>query len=412
MGFLRELCALAPHRLAGSPGAERAVEWAVSAMQRIGLENVRKEEVLVPHWVRGEVCEVTMLGAGYEERLKALALGGSVGTPPEGLVAEVVPVRSFEQLRALGEAARGKIVFFDRPMPRILANTFLAYRDSVDQRASGAVEAAKVGALGALVRSMTTSLDDLPHTGSLQYDDALPRIPALALSTVASERLAMILAGDPRTKVRIRLDCETLPDVPSANVVGEIVGSGNPKEVVLIGAHLDAWDVGEGAHDDAAGCAHCLEAARLILASGVRPARTIRVVLFMNEENGLRGASGYLARHEDELAQHVAAVESDRGGFLPLGFTSSLEGERLEALRDAMAPLEDWAITSLIRGGGGADIGMLGARGVPVFELLVSSQRYFDHHHCDRDRVETVNERELALGAASLAYLAAWLAES
>lgn len=409
--MLQELCALAPHRLSGSPGAARAVEWGLATMRAIGLANVRAEPVMVPHWVRGDVCDVRVVLPGVEEQLDAIALGGSIATPPEGVTAEVVMVRSFEQLRALGSAASGKIAFFNRPMPKALANTFQAYGATVDQRGGGAIEAGKVGAVAALVRSMTTAIDAHPHTGAMHYDDAVPKVPAIALATKSAERLRELLEVRPNLTVRIRCNCETLPDVPSANVVGDLVGARSPDEVVLVGGHLDAWDVGQGAHDDGAGTVHTLEAARLLLALGIRPARTIRFVLFMNEENGLRGARGYVTAHEAELGKHVAAIESDRGGFLPLGFTTSFQGAQLEALRRALAPLAEWSMTSLVPGNGGADIGVLAPHGVAMFEMAIAPQRYFDHHHCAMDVVETVNERELALGAAGLAYLAAYLAE-
>ena len=408
--MLQELCALAPHRLSGSPGAERAVEWGIATMRAIGLANVRTEPIMVPHWVRGNVCEVRVILPGMEEQLDAIALGGSVATPEAGVTTEVVMVRSFEQLRALGSAAAGKIAFFNRPMPRALANTFQAYGATVDQRGSGAVEAGKVGAVGALVRSMTTAIDAFPHTGGMHYDDAVPKVPAIALSTKSAERLRELLEVRPSLTVRIRCNCETLADVASANVVGEIVGSSAPKEIVLVGGHLDAWDVGQGAHDDGAGIAHTLEAARLLLTLGFRPARTIRFILFMNEENGLRGAKGYVEAHQAELSKHVAAIESDRGGFLPLGFTTSFQGADLDELRHSLAPLAEWSMSSLVAGNGGADIGVLAPHGVAMFEILIAPQRYFDHHHCAKDVIESVNERELALGAAGLAYLTAHLA--
>lgn len=411
LAMLQELCGIAPHRLSGSPGAERAVEWGVATMRAIGLANVRKEPVMVPRWERGDVCEVVVLLPGIEEHLDAMALGGSVPTPESGITAEVVMVRSFEQLRALGTAASGKIAFFNRPMPRALANTFQAYGATVDQRSNGAIEAGRVGAQAALVRSMTTALDNHPHTGAMHYAEGVPQVPALALSTLSSERLRELLEVRPNLTVRIRANCKTHPDVPSANVVGEIVGSTHPEEIVVVGGHLDAWDIGDGAHDDGAGIAHTLEAARILLAAGIRPARTLRFVLFMNEENGLRGARGYLEAHLAEMPKHHAAIESDRGGFLPLGFTTSFQGDALASLRRQLAPLAEWSITALVPGNGGADISVMAPHGVAMFEMAISPQRYFDHHHCAKDVVDSVNERELALGAASLAYLASCLAD-
>ncbi|MFQ5506645.1 MAG: M20/M25/M40 family metallo-hydrolase, partial [Planctomycetota bacterium] len=309
------------------------------------------------------------------------------------------------------ERCGGKIVFFNRPMPRALMNTFQAYGSSVPQRTGGAVVAAKVGAKAVIVRSMTTSIDDVPHTGAMRYEKGTPEIPAAAISTKGAERIAKLIKAGKTVRMHLRMDCESHPDVESANVVGELVGSDRPDEIVVIGGHLDCWDVGQGAHDDGAGVTHCLEAVRLLQAASIPPKRTIRVVLFMNEENGLRGANAYVAAHFAELSRHVAAIESDRGGFEPKGFTSSLRGEALESLRRLVAPLRAYGMGALIPGGGGADVGRLGPHGVVLFGLIPSSHRYFDYHHSERDRIEMVNERELELGAAAVAYLASVLAD-
>jgi hypothetical protein len=412
--MLRELTRVAPGRLSGTAAAERAVEWAEDTMRRIGLVRVRREPILVPRWVRGETEELVVLGEGEAadaEPLAVLALGGSVATPPEGVEGELLVVRSFEALRALGERAAGKVVLFNRPMPRALLNTFRAYSDAVPQRTSGAVEAAKVGAVAALVRSMTTRLDDVPHTGSLRYQEGVPPVPAAAVSTAAAERLAALAAAGGAVRVRLRLSCQSLEDAPSANVVGEIRGSALPDEIVVVGAHLDSWDVGEGAHDDGAGCAHVLEAMRLILAAGIQPRRTVRAVLFMNEENGLRGGLGYAERHRDELERHFAAIETDAGGFEPKGFQTSLGEAPRAVLARLLEPLRAHGMGALVPGGGGADIGPMGPAGVALFGMAVASHRYFDYHHSVKDCLEAVNERELALGAAAIAYLAACLAE-
>jgi hypothetical protein len=335
--ILRELTQVAPGRLSGTPAAAAAVEWAERALDRAGCDRVRLQEVMVPRWVRGDVAELVARTDEGEIPLAVLALGGSVGTPAEGTAAKVVEVRSFEQLREAGEAARGRIAFFNRPMPRALANTFMAYGQAVPQRTSGAIEAARAGAVAALVRSMTTADTDSAHTGAMEYEDGVPQVPAAAISTRGADRLAALLEREPELEVRLRLSCRSEEDVPSANVIGELTGRELPDEIVLIGAHLDSWDVGEGAHDDGAGCAHCIEAIRLIDASGRRPRRTIRVVLFMNEENGLRGARAYAAEHGKD--RHVAAIESDRGGFAPLGFTTGAPKPRRDALRELLAPL-------------------------------------------------------------------------
>ena len=407
---LRSLIDKAPKRLSGSPGAVAAVDWALGRMRELGLQNVRAEPCLVPCWQRGE--ERAELAGTGPQPLRVTALGGSINTPPDGIEAEVVEVRSFEQLRELGPRAGGKIVFFNRPMPRALRRTGQAYGEAVPQRSNGAIEAGKAGAVAALVRSMTTAIDEYPHTGAMQYDSAVPKVPAAAIATADAELLAAALAKGP-VRVRLWLGCRTGDDVPGANIVGELVGRERPDEVVLIGGHLDAWDLGEGAHDDGAGVAHVLEAVRLLAACGVRPARTIRVVLFANEENGLRGASAYAESHAGELARHVAAIETDAGGFTPIGFSCSLRDAAADAVKTLFAPLQQIGAGTFLAGAGagGADLAPLHAAGVPCFALWVDGQKYFDYHHSAADTLAMVNERELALGAAVVAWAASVLAD-
>lgn len=410
IALLSGLLDAAPKRLSGSPGYDAAVAWALATMREIGLQDVRTEPCLVPCWVRGE--ERAEVVGPTPAPLRVTALGGSIATPAGGIEAEVVEVRSFEQLQALGEAARGKIVFFNRPMPRALRRTGSAYGEAVPQRSNGAIEAGKAGALGAIVRSMTTTIDGHPHTGAMNYDDAVPKVPAAAIATADAETLSTRLARGP-VRVRLVLGCQTRPDVPAANVVGELRGSEHPEQVVVIGGHLDAWDLGRGAHDDGAGIAHVLEALRLLRACGVAPKRTIRAVLFANEENGLRGAKAYATAHAAELVHHVAAIETDGGGFSPIGFSCSLRDAEAEAVRRLLLPLQDVGAGTFVpgAGAGGADIGPLHAAGVPCLGLWVDGQRYFDYHHTAVDDLPMVNERELALGAAVVAYAASALAD-
>jgi len=407
---LRGLIDVAPKRLSGSPGAAAAVHWALVHMREQGLQNVRAEPCAVPCWQRGE--ERAELAGAAPQPLRVTALGGSINTPPDGVEAEVVEVRSFEQLQELGQRAAGKIVFFNRPMPRALRRPGQAYGEAVPQRSNGAIEAGKVGAVAALVRSMTTAIDGYPHTGAMNYDDAVPKVPAAAIATADAELLAAALAKGP-VRVRLWLGCRTGEDVPGANVVGELVGRERPDEVVLIGGHLDAWDLGEGAHDDGAGVAHVLEAARLLSACGVQPARTIRVVLFANEENGLHGATAYGVAHADELARHVAAIETDAGGFTPIGFSCSLRDAAADAVKTLFAPLQEIGAGTFVggAGAGGADLAPLHAVDVPCFGLWVDGQKYFDYHHTAADTLAMVNERELALGAAVVAWAASVLAD-
>jgi carboxypeptidase Q len=410
IALLTSLLDTAPKRLAGSPGAAAAVQWGLAQMRALGLDAVRAEPCLEPRWVRG--VERACVVGGEPLPLRVTALGGSVATPAGGRQAEVVEVRSFEQLRALGDGARGKVVFFNRPMPRALQRTGNAYRDAVPQRTQGAVEAAKAGAVGALVRSMTTTIDGFPHTGASRYEDGVAKVPIAAIATADADALAARLQRGP-VHVQLELGCTTEADVPGANVVGELRGSSRPGEIVVIGAHLDAWDLGRGAHDDGAGVAHVLEAVRLLQVCGIRPARTIRVVLFANEENGLRGARAYATTHAAELGRHAAALETDAGGFTPLGFTCSLRDAAADAVRERFRPLTELGAGVFLpgAGAGGADIGPLHDAGVPCFALWTDGHRYFDHHHSARDDLDAVNERELALGAAVVAFAASALAD-
>lgn len=407
---LRELCSQAPKRLSGSPGMLAAEQWAARTMRASGFDEVRLEPVQVPHWRRGVETATTVGDAPLP--LRVTALGGSVPTAAGGIEAEVVEVRSFEELRTLGDAARGKIVFFNRPMPRAFRRTGRAYGATVPQRSNGAIEAAKVGGVAALVRSVTTTIDGYPHTGAMRYEEGTPKVPAAAVATADAEALAARLANGP-VRVRLELGCRTLPDVEGHNVLGEYLGSESPDEIVVIGGHLDAWDLGTGAHDDGAGIVHCIEAVRLLHAIGWRPKRTIRVVLFANEENGLRGARAYAAAHTAEIERHVAAIETDSGGFTPQGFGCSLRGAEAAAIERLFAPLDQLGAGLFLpgAGAGGADISVLHARGVPCFGMWVDGHRYFDYHHTAVDDLPAVNERELALGAAVLAYAAAALAD-
>lgn len=408
--LLASLCAAAPRRLSGSSGAEAAVLWAESTMHALGLENVRREPCLVPHWERGSVARLSLLPgesdpSGEVTELSILALGGSPPTAPGGLEAEVLMVNSLDELRGLGERTRGKAIFFARPMDPAAPNPFAAYGGAVDQRSVGPLVASEVGAAFAIVRSMTLAVDDHPHTGSMRYVEGVS-VPAVAVSTLGAERLARRLASGAVVRARLELDCRWLPDVPSANVVGELVGRERPEEIVVLGGHLDAWDVGEGAHDDGAGCVHALEAVRLIRTLGWRPRRTLRVVLWMNEENGLRGALAYRDAHRAEMDRHVLALESDRGGFAPRGFDCCVSDEALRALSSMAEGLEPYGI-GFVRASAnaGADLGPLQELGVPTVGFVPDAARYFDLHHSMADTLSTVHPRELELGALCVAAL-------
>ncbi len=337
------------HRLSGSESLERAVEWAVTEMKRDRLDNVRAEKVLVPRWVRGEESLELIEPRGM--KLSVLGLGNSVGTPPEGVTAEAVVVRSFDELEALGERVRGKVVVYNVP--------FTNYGQTVAYRGAGASRAAKYGALAALVRSVTPISLQTPHTGSLRYLENMPQIPAAAVTIEGAEMLQRMHDRGERPRVRLKMEARFLPDAESANVVAELKGREKPDEIVVVGGHLDSWDVGQGAHDDGGGCVVSWEVARLLKELNLRPRRTIRVVLFTNEENGLRGGNGYRDAHKAEVAKHVLAIESDSGVYRPTGF--GLSGR---ATPQARADMQE--IAKLLSGinadridadGGGADIG-------------------------------------------------------
>jgi carboxypeptidase Q len=407
--WLHTLCKDAGHRLSGSAGAERAVRWAKSTMDTLGFDSVWLQPVIVPHWERGAPEQVRVEGsrtAGSFD-LRVLALGGSVGTDGRTITAEVVEAKSWSDLERLGEAGiKGKIVFFNRPMDPAKIRSFEAYGGVVDQRVSGASRAARYGAVGVLVRSMTQNHDDWPHTGSLRYDSGTVQIPAVAVSTNDADKISKIIKKEGKLSVSMRLSCQTLADVTSYNVIGQIRGSERPNEFIIIGGHLDSWDVGEGAHDDGAGCVQSMEALSNLRKSGWRPRHTLRCVLFMNEENGLRGGRTYAAEALRKGEIHRCAIESDAGGFTPRGFTFEAESTQFDALFEKITPLrttfEPMNMT-LNPGGSGADISPLKGQGTLLCGYYPDSQRYFDFHHTAADVFESVNKRELELGAASIA---------
>ena len=410
MENLTDLCTKVGNRISGSPQAAKAVEWAKQKMEEYGFENVHTEPVMVPHWVRGQVEEgYLLLPSGTKEPLKITTLGGSIGTPAGGITAEVIEVKSFDELSKLGDKAKGKIVFFNRPMDRTLLNTFAAYSGAVDQRGGGAIMAARAGGVAALVRSMTTRIDDFPHTGGMGYVDSVKKVPGVAISTLGAEKLSKLLATGAKVRIQLKLSAQTLPDVESANVVGELRGTEKPNEVIVMGGHLDSWDIGQGAHDDGAGCIQSIEALRILKKLGLRPKRTIRAVMFMNEENGLRGGIAYAAKDRPG-EKHIAALESDEGGFRPHGF-----GIGDTAAYKRMSPwaplLSATGADHIELGGGAADISPLAQKGVPLIGLSVDTDRYFDSHHSNNDVLGAVNERELAFGAAAMAILTYVLAQ-
>ncbi len=396
-------------RLSGSVEAQQAVEYTREQLDSLGLDRVWLQPVMVPKWVRG-TPEFAYFETepGLTTNVRICALGGSVATPDVGLKAKLVEVKGIEDLEKLGkENIEGKIVFYNRPMDPTQISTFSAYSSCVDQRYSGAAEAGKYGALGVIVRSMNLRLDDLPHTGSMSYGDTpvSDRIPAAAISTKGAELLSTTLALNPEIKFYFKQNCKQLPDVESYNVIGEIRGTEFPNEIMIVGGHLDSWDLGDGSHDDGAGCVQSMDVLRLLKETGYKPKRTIRVVLFMNEENGLRGGRKYAEVALRKKEKHVFALESDAGGFTPRGFSFDCSDENFKQILGWKDLFEPYLIHMFIRGGSGADIGPLKDDGIILSGLRPDSQRYFDHHHAENDTFEHVNKRELELGAATMASL-------
>jgi carboxypeptidase Q len=402
---LRVLCKEIGNRLSGSPEAAAAVEYTKQLMESYGFDTVYLQPVMVPHWVRGESDVVRVVNSNKvgTKELNSLALGNAIGTGPGGLVGEVIEVSGIDHVNELGKKVEGKIVFYNGEMDPTLVNTFSACGGAVSQRGSGASEAAKFGAKAVVIRSMSNRRDDIPHTGSLRYKALMPIIPALAISTNDADLLSSLLKDQPNMKVYLESHGKQLEDVLSYNVIGEITGTEKPDEIIAVGGHLDSWDVGEGAHDDGSGCIQAIEALRLYKALGWKPKRTIRAVMWMNEENGLRGGTEYARVAKEKGEKHIAALESDSGGFLPIGFSSTGTDEQRNKIigwKDYFLPFNIWQFD---RRGGGADIGPLRDQGTVLIGLSPDSQKYFIYHHTAADVFEAVDQRELELGAAAMA---------
>lgn len=395
-------------RLSGSPGAAAAVEWSRHVMEEYGFDSVWLQPVLVPHWIRGqqEIGRVTNSKKMGTVSMNICALGGSIGTGPDGIVSKIIEVKSFEELAQLGaKNVQGKIVFFNRPMDPTQINTFAAYSGAVNQRGGGASEAAKYGAVAVIVRSMSPNIEDYPHTGGMRYAPDVTKIPAVAISTKHADLLSKLVKEDKDLQFYLETHCATLEDAPSFNVVGEIKGSEIKGEIIVVGGHLDSWDLAQGAHDDGAGCVQSIEVLRLFKMIGYKPKRSIRAVMYMNEENGLRGGNKYAELAEKNKEKHIAAIESDRGGFTPRGFTISANDPARQKIQSWKPLLEPYGLSDFSQEGGGADIGPLGPQGTALIGFLPDSQRYFSYHHTPEDTIDKVDKRELELGSASMAAL-------
>nr|AOE10606.1 peptidase, M28 family [uncultured bacterium] len=403
--WLRDLTQNIGGRLSGSPEAAKAVVWGEKLMNTIGLDSVWLQPVMVPHWVRGEK-EIAMYSVnGIQKNVPICALGFSIATPNAGVLAEVIEVKSLEEAKDLGEKMKGKIVFFNRSFDTTLINTFSAYGGCVDQRVQGAAICGVFGAKGVIVRSMTNSVDDFPHTGTMTYND-LPQeqyIPAAAISSKAANILSADLKKNPTLKFYFKQDCKTLQEAPSFNVVGEIRGIETPKNIFVVGGHLDSWDLGEGAHDDGTGIVQSLEVAYLFKKNNIIPKNTIRIVFFMNEENGTRGAKKYAELAKLNKENHIGGLESDAGGHTPRGFSIQANASNTKLLQSWKKLLSPYGLHDLKAGGSGADIAPLKGEDVTLVGYRPDSQRYFDYHHTSSDTFDKVNKRELELGSASMA---------
>lgn len=396
-------------RLSGSLGAEKAVAWTKEELETLGLDKVWLQPVMVPKWVRG-VPEFAYIetSPGSTIKVNICALGGSISTPSAGLKAKIIEVSGVDELEKLGkDKIEGKIVFFNRPMDASLINTFESYGGCVNQRYSGAMEASKFGAIGVIVRSMNLRIDDLPHTGSMTYGNIPPddRIPSAAISTKHADLLSGMVKLDNNIQFYFKQNSKQLDDVLSHNVIGEITGSEYPDEYIVVGGHLDSWDLGDGAHDDGAGCTQSMEVLRLLKLSGIKPKRSIRVVLFMNEENGLRGGNKYAEIAAQKNENHIFALESDAGGFTPRGFYFDCDQSNFEQILSWKSLFKPYLIHFFELGGSGADIGPLKNETNVLSGLKPDSQRYFDYHHAPNDTFDAVNKRELELGAATMTSL-------
>jgi len=405
--WLRDLTQNIGGRLSGSPEAAMAVKWAKQTMIEAGADTVILQEVMVPHWVRGAKETAAIIEPnGNRTDVAICALGNSIATPKEGVKAEVIEVSNFEELDKLGEAVKGKIVFYNYAFDESHINTFESYGDAVGYRWAGASKAAQYGALATVCRSMTNAYDNFPHTGSMHYADTLPKIPCCAISTMGANLLSRVIRANKNTQFEFRQDCQMLDSVLSYNVIGELRGTEFPDEYVVVSGHLDAWDNGQGAHDDGAGVVQSMEAIRALRNAGLRPKRTIRAVAYMNEENGLRGGIVYANEAKAKGEVHVAAMESDAGGFLPIGFGLDMEEEQRLKIKSWAPLFLPYGVYDFEGEWGGADISKLENMNVPQMGLYVSSQRYFDLHHAGADTFDKVNKRELLLGAATMASMA------
>ena len=404
---LRVLCKDIGHRLSGSEGADSAVVWGQRVLKKLELDTIYLQEITVPHWERGQKEKAYFYNEKGKNMLDVCALGGSVSTGMNQFIkGDVLEVKSLDEVNNLPDSlVNGKIIFYNRPMDPKKISTFSAYGSCVDQRYSGTIEAAKKGAIAVIVRSMNVRQDDFPHTGSMAYEEGVDSIPAFAISTNGADYLSKNITKYGNLELNLKSFCKSYPDKISHNVIGEIKGSEFPDEYITVGGHLDSWDLGEGAHDDGAGVVQSIEVLHLLNMMNIKPKHSIRVVLFMNEENGNRGGIHYAERAAAKNEKHLMALESDRGGFSPRGFSVNGTEKQLNGIKEWIDLFEPYGIHEFKMGFAGVDINPLEDGKICLIGLSPDPQRYFDHHHSDNDVFEEVNKRELVLGAASMTSL-------
>ncbi len=413
--WLKELCEIGPRNI-GSQNLERAIEWAKQKIDSLGFK-LTLQPVMVDHWKRGnfETAVISQSTKFSGKKLNISAIGGSVGTPENGITAEVLEVKNFEELRNRKNEANGKIIFFSRPLDPAELNTFAAYGNAVDQRTRGALVAAEYGGVASIIRSVTTKYDTVPHVGAMRnYVDSLPKVPAAVLGYADADFLSNALKEEPSLKLTIKLDCEILPDVQSYNIIADLTGTEKSDEYVIVSGHFDSWDKGDGAHDDGGGCMQALEVLDLLKRLDLKPKRTIRCILYINEEHGLDGGYAYASLSDSLKLINYAAIESDRGVFTPRGFTADIDSANLSVVLNKMQSwvsiLNKAKIEWIKKGGSGADISRI-KNSKALIGYVPDDARYFDLHHSDNDVFEEVNPREMQLGAAAMAILAYLISE-
>jgi hypothetical protein len=405
-GNLRVLTKTIGPRLSGTPQTYMAEKWGEEALKVAGADRVYLQQCNIPHWVRGGKDQAAVIMDNDHQLLQVIALGNSVSTKRGGITAPMILINDFEELEQRKNELKGKIVFYNYPFNPNFVNTLFAYFDAVPYRALGPSRAAKYGAVGVVVRSMSSSTDNFPHTGAMVYNDSFPKIPALAVGLQDADKLAALVARNKNPSLYISTNAHTLPDTIGYNVIGEWKGSEFPDQYIVVGGHLDSWDPAEGAQDDGAGCVHSIEVLRALKAVGYKPRHTIRIVLFTDEENKGSGASKYASEAKAKNEKHIFALESDGGGFTPRSFSIGGSPEQISVFRSWLPLLNLYGVTDILTIGAGADVDpLVEAVGAVTGELIPDTQRYFDYHHAGNDVFEKVNKRELELGAINMAAL-------